>query len=147
MVQGKKLKQGQGPADDDAGEIDFDWGKKSFYDYQPTEDPGPLNAPKGGVGEGGGSLPGGESGGDPREDLEADERWYVLMIETNHKHYLREVRVKAGQRITYGPLTPGGKFPTCFRVYDGKELLVAITGVAWFYRRDFHIRSYAAPSL
>jgi hypothetical protein len=49
-------------------------------------------------------------------------------------------------RITFGPMATGGRFPACWRVYDGKgkdaPLVLVLSGVVWFYRRDFHVRDY-----
>lgn len=66
-----------------------------------------------------------------------------MCLETRGKRHIKEVRVKVGQRITFGPMAMGGRFPACWRVYEGKELVFALTGVVWFHRRDFPVRDYA----
>lgn len=78
------------------------------------------------------------------EDTSEEELWYVVCIEAQGKRSLKEIKLKKGQRITFGPMAMGGRFPACWRVYDGKELLVAFSGVVWFHRRDFDIKDYHA---
>lgn len=67
-------------------------------------------------------------------------RTYVLVDERGDRAY--EIEVEEGHRVTYGPMAPGGKFPSCFRVYDkpkGGECVCAITGITAYYRKDLKL--------
>lgn len=147
MVQGKKLKQKHSLDDVDSGAHEYDdvTGLQTWFQASESEEPGPCH-------EGGGEGPHTRSGdgGGPRAVDKAtadigpseDTLWYVVCLETRNKRHIKEVRVGAGHRITFGPMATGGRFPACWRVYDGKELIFALTGVVWFHRRDFTVRDY-----
>jgi hypothetical protein len=50
--------------------------------------------------------------------------------------------VPKGTKVTFGPLAIGGRFPSCFRVYEGKMAIAAFSGVIWFRRNDIFAEDY-----
>lgn len=67
---------------------------------------------------------------------------YILCFEVSHERRLKVVRVPKGTRITFGPLAVGGRFPSCFRIYEDKSIVAAFSGVLWFRRKDIGVDSY-----
>lgn len=70
-----------------------------------------------------------------------NSRVYCLINERDAVAY--EISLQEGHRVTFGPMAPGGKFPSCFRIYDkpkGGECILAITGITSYYRKDLHIK-------
>ena len=75
----------------------------------------------------------------------ADETAYILSLDRDEL----AVRVVApkGSRVTYGPLAGSGKFPACFRLYEGKECIYAMTGVTGFRKEGVNTSMSKVMSL